>query len=137
MAVVVAALGAGAWMWKRRKGAVQPERRPSLVITARQTIGVRSELLVVEIGGQSLLLGVTPGAIQRLAVLPDPVAEAAESLEPEPLAEPQEPEPVAETGRAANLRPPARAAARARVEAEREAPLEEQIRGLLRVRRGS
>jgi flagellar biogenesis protein FliO len=74
-------LGGGLWAWKRRRGA--PAARPrSLTIAARRSIGVRSELLIVEIDGHSLLLGVTPGSIQRLAVLPDAAsAAAAEDLD--------------------------------------------------------
>ena len=77
LAAGLVVVGGGLWAWKRRRAAPAAKRR-SLTITARKAIGVRSELLVVEIDGHSLLLGVTPGSIQRLAVLPD--ALGAEAL---------------------------------------------------------
>ncbi len=78
LAAGLVVVAGGLWAWKRRRGAPAVKAR-SLTITARKAIGVRSELLVVEIDGHSLLLGVTPGSIQRLAVLPDALGAEAMS----------------------------------------------------------
>ena len=69
--VLAALIGGGYWVYRRRSGAMPVVPVRTIKVSARRAIGVRSELLVVEIDGQSLLLGVTPGSIQRLAVLPD------------------------------------------------------------------
>lgn len=81
LGVGLAVVGAGLWAWKRR-GQAAAVRPRTLTISARKAVGVRSELLVVEIDGHSILLGVTPGSIQRLATLPD--ALGADSLMEEP-----------------------------------------------------
>ena len=126
LTVVVAALGAGAWMWKRRATTATSVRRPSITILARQSIGVRSELLVVQIDGQSLLLGVTSGSIQRLAVLPD-ASDTIREVEDEPDA--------AEEPEARAIRRDLAHARRESSACRHEPPLEEQVRGLLRTRR--
>ena len=66
---LVALIGAaGLWMWKRRSALkTEPSRAPRIL--ARTPVGVRSELLVVEVDGQQMLIGVTPQTIQRIAVL--------------------------------------------------------------------
>ncbi|MFO0592293.1 MAG: flagellar biosynthetic protein FliO [Polyangiaceae bacterium] len=66
---LVALIGAaGLWMWKRRASQrTEPNRAPRIL--ARTPVGVRSELLVVEVDGQQMLIGVTPQTIQRIAVL--------------------------------------------------------------------
>ena len=54
----------------------RPQANPAshdLTIVSRTSIGVRSELLIVNVDGQRLLIGVTAGSIQRLATLPDPL----------------------------------------------------------------
>jgi hypothetical protein len=43
----------------------------SLTVLRRTGLGMRNELVVVELNGQVMLLGVTPGSIQSLAVLPE------------------------------------------------------------------
>jgi len=64
---------------RARTRAPRPDSGPRVV--GRTTIGIRSELLLVEIDGQRLLLGVTPTAIQSL-YLPAPAPdERPESLE--------------------------------------------------------
>jgi flagellar biogenesis protein FliO len=59
----------GAAFYARRR--LQPARVDDgrLTIVRRTAIGIRSELLVVHVEGQRLLIGVTPHAIQSLAVL--------------------------------------------------------------------
>lgn len=65
---VMAILGGAAFYLHKRVG---PRRLDDgqLTIMRRTAIGIRSELLVVNVEGQRLLLGVTPNSIQSLAVL--------------------------------------------------------------------
>jgi flagellar protein FliO/FliZ len=63
------------WLYRRRMTLKPPTDRHTMKILGRTPVGVRSELLIVNIDGQKLLLGVTPGSIQRLATLPDPMDE--------------------------------------------------------------
>jgi flagellar biogenesis protein FliO len=66
MAVVVILGGAAFYIRKR------VPKRPTdqgLTIVRRTQIGIRSELLIVNVEGQRLLIGVTPNSIQSLAVL--------------------------------------------------------------------
>jgi flagellar biogenesis protein FliO len=60
----------GIWAWRRRGPTNQATDLPELRILRRTTVGVRSELIVVEMDGQRLLLGVTPNAIQNLYIAP-------------------------------------------------------------------
>ncbi|MEO8875815.1 MAG: flagellar biosynthetic protein FliO [Polyangiaceae bacterium] len=81
LAGILIALCAGAFFLKRRNDQRKPaDQVKSLQVLKKLSIGVRSELLVVDIDGQRLLIGVTPNSIQTLAALPDP--EAVEMDEP-------------------------------------------------------
>ena len=68
LAVFVLAAAALAY-WKRQNPAVRLDLGPELRVVRRTSIGVRSELLVVDVDGQRFLLGVTPSSVQSLAVL--------------------------------------------------------------------
>ncbi|MBX3206254.1 MAG: flagellar biosynthetic protein FliO [Labilithrix sp.] len=62
------AAAAGLWLKKKRGvRALAPASR--IDVLGRTSVGVRSELLVVEVEGTRLLVGMTPSAIQTLAVL--------------------------------------------------------------------
>ena len=72
-----------AWAFKKQRARKHGPERPIRVVS-RTSIGVRSDLLVVEVEGQLLFLGVTPGSIQRLAVLgAEPVLAAEQASEEE------------------------------------------------------
>ncbi len=60
--------GVAFFVYKRRAGA-QPSKLPALRVTARASIGARTEVCIVEVDGQRLLLGVTPSSIRTLTVL--------------------------------------------------------------------
>jgi flagellar biogenesis protein FliO len=161
IAAIAAVAAGGLWLYRRRSAGRSGAPRRTITISARKAIGVRSELLVVEVDGQGLLLGVTPGNIQRLAVLPDPaLAEAPAEAEPEVDAEPgfraaqqqamrapatippasrtreREPEPEIDADPEPR-RPLIVAAIERKPRSRRDLPLEEQVRGLMRDRRPS
>jgi flagellar biogenesis protein FliO len=148
-------IGATIWLVRRRNGLARlgiTER--TLTVSARKSIGVRTELLIVDVDGQSMLLGVTPGSIQRLAILSDapqvaPMERRAEGrIEPrnptreelledlEEGAEPLDMPAPTPPPRVSAMRPAARlrAAATPTPAATRTLgnDVEEQIRGLLR-----
>jgi len=83
LAVMVVIAGAAFAFWKKRKngGKVQGKSQThTLNVTARARVGLRAEIVIVEVDGQTLLLGVTPQTIQTLSTLSDAgdLAEARE-----------------------------------------------------------
>ena len=92
-AFVVVAGGIAFWVKKRRKIDAGKQKPARLDIVARSSVGVRSELIVVEVEGTRLLVGMTPSAISTLAILDsgDPMMardEAPAHVEREPAIEP-------------------------------------------------
>lgn len=85
--ILALALGGGLFWYRRKAGPRVTAPRRTITVSARKALGMRSELLVVEIDGHGLLLGVTPGAIQRLAVLPSLEAEEPAPAEAEAAVE--------------------------------------------------
>ncbi len=74
-------VAAGAFLLYRRKRGVPVAAGPSLRVAARTAIGVRSELIVVDVDGQRLLLGVTPSSVRTLSILTGEPASATASGE--------------------------------------------------------
>ncbi len=70
LAMVLVTAG-GLFVWKRRTGASAASPSVQMNIVRRVPVGVRSELLVIELEGQRMLLGVTPHGIQNLYIMPD------------------------------------------------------------------
>ncbi len=68
---VSGAVGLGAWLWSRRVVRPVDASVPELRILGRTSAGLRCELLLVELGDQRLLLGVTPHSIQNLYIIPE------------------------------------------------------------------
>lgn len=69
--------GAAAFYLRKRAPAVPVG--PSIKVAARTSIGVRSEILLVDVDGHRLLLGVTPSSVRTLSVLPvESLSEVAE-----------------------------------------------------------
>ena len=68
LALAILAVAAGLWIYKRRARSGEVAYKPPKILS-RTAVGVRSELLVVEVEGQVMLIGVTPQSIQRIAVL--------------------------------------------------------------------
>jgi flagellar protein FliO/FliZ len=77
----VLALVGGAALYLRRRAAPIRRRDAELTIVRRAPLGLRSEIVVVNVEGQRLLLGVTPHSIQSLAILDsdEPQARVAEA----------------------------------------------------------
>lgn len=72
-AFAMAVVAGGAYVvWKRKKTMARPGQDPQVLrVVRRASVGVRSELVVVEVEGKRLFLGVTPNSINTLAVLAD------------------------------------------------------------------
>jgi flagellar biogenesis protein FliO len=70
-ALAIAAGGCGLWLWKKRASSPTDKRVPELRILGRTSAGPRCELLLIELEGQRLLLGVTPQSIQNLYIIAD------------------------------------------------------------------
>ncbi len=68
----------------RGSGRRSERTRPGLELLARQPLGKAASVAIVRVAGRSLLLGVTDSAVQLLTEI------GADSLEPEPVAEPAE-----------------------------------------------
>jgi len=70
--VVVAA--AALWAKKKKGGLTKSKtkKKSAIDILGRASIGVRNELIVVDVEGTRLLIGMTPGSMQTLAVLQTP-----------------------------------------------------------------
>jgi len=132
-AVVVAAAGLIAWKRHRAGAGGVKTGADSLAILRRTSVGVRSELVVVETEGKRLLLGVTPTSIKTLSVLADADEEATNALVAGALAAPPRDEvdepaivtPGAPESAIAMLAAPSKKAA-----PDAEPPLEGQVRGL-------
>ncbi len=91
LAACVLVGAAGFFVWRRSRSAVAPVDVPSLTVLSRTNLGVRSELVLIDLDGQRLLLGVTPSAIQNLYIAPldelREVREPAAEREPRPRVE--------------------------------------------------
>jgi flagellar biogenesis protein FliO len=80
-AIVVAG---GLWIWKQRAKKGPKAEEAELRVIRRTTIGVRSELILLELEGQKLLIGVTPSSMQTLYLLPDTSQDEAAASEVAP-----------------------------------------------------
>jgi len=84
--LAVLGIGAAAALYLRKKRGAKPgAKAPAKIdILARTGLGVRSQLVVVEVEGTRLLIGMTPNAIQTLAVLETPDGGAGTLMEEDP-----------------------------------------------------
>jgi flagellar protein FliO/FliZ len=67
--VAVLALFAGLVWLLRKSGAFSLNNKNQLAILAGLSLGVRERLVLVKVGEQQLLLGITPGRMEKLLVL--------------------------------------------------------------------
>ena len=63
----------------RRVGPLAPQGGQHIRLISSYPLGPRDRLALVEVGGQQLLLGISPGRITTLHVLDEPVAENADA----------------------------------------------------------
>lgn len=77
-------LGAAAWAFKRRRNASKTDlgAKGSLALLSRLSLGARTEVCVIEVDGQRLVIGVTPQNISTLSV----AGLESTLAEPEPIA---------------------------------------------------
>ena len=83
LAFAVVAGGLVLYARKRRGGRGLDAPKSRIDILARSGLGVRSELVVVEVDGTRLLVGMTPSTVQTLAVLDATAVENTEVAEEE------------------------------------------------------
>ncbi len=86
MAIVLAAIAAAAWLFKRFVPRAQGTGT-ALRVVAGAAVGPRERVVVVEIGSTWLVVGVAPGSVNALHQMPRPTGEQvaaapAESLSP-------------------------------------------------------
>jgi flagellar protein FliO/FliZ len=84
LAAVAAVFGGAFLLFKRKNGGFASKARTpgtNARIVSRTAVGMRNELLVVEVEGQRLLIGVTPSAMSTLSVLADEPKELVEDPE--------------------------------------------------------
>ncbi|MGD8176763.1 flagellar biosynthetic protein FliO [Marinimicrobium sp. ARAG 43.8] len=80
--LVVGLILALAWML-RRFGHGGPFNRQTMKVVASLPLGTRERLMLVEVGGQQLLLGITPQQIRTLHVFDEPIIEATDTVTPD------------------------------------------------------
>jgi len=63
-----------AWLLKRMPGAAQGLRQSDqLRVVSMLSVGSKERVAVIQVGNEQLLVGVSPGGISRLYLLPEPL----------------------------------------------------------------
>lgn len=76
-----------AWMARRAGlGGGRGGGNPAIRFISSQSLGARERVVIVEVNGQWLVLGVAPGRVNTLSQMPKPAA--PETAVPDPLAKP-------------------------------------------------
>ena len=83
--LVILGIGGGLAFFVRRKRASSAIPASRIAIIARESLGVRSEVVVLDVEGTRLLVGLTPTTMQTLAVLDPPEEVGEEAPEEEPF----------------------------------------------------
>jgi len=73
---VVAVIYGCAWLIRRMNGMTGMNNNAIKVVSVL-AIGARERIALVEVGGQQILLGITPSTIRTLQVFDEPVVESA------------------------------------------------------------
>ncbi|GGC75380.1 flagellar biosynthetic protein FliO [Marinobacter halophilus] len=73
---VVAVIYGCAWLIRRMNGMTGMNNNAIKVVSV-MAIGARERIALIEVGGQQILLGITPSAIRTLQVFDEPVVDAA------------------------------------------------------------
>lgn len=69
LCVVLATFAALIWLLRKTGGIAAPSGKTPLALLGGLSLGMRERLVLVKVGEQQLLLGVTPGRIEKLMVL--------------------------------------------------------------------
>ena len=88
LAAVLGLIALLAWLAKRL-GVARPGSNGPLKVVGERMVGTRERVVLVEVAGQWLVLGVAPGQVRALANLPKPenhVSEAAATAPATPFA---------------------------------------------------
>jgi flagellar protein FliO/FliZ len=71
--VVLAAVFAAGWLLRRVRGV---SSQGAIKVVADLPLGAKERAVLIQLGGQQLLLGVAPGQVRTLHVLAEPVVES-------------------------------------------------------------
>jgi flagellar protein FliO/FliZ len=83
LALVLALVFAAAWLMRRLR-AIQGAGTDGITVLAQTSLGARERVVLIQVGGQKLLLGAGPGSVRTLLVL---AADAPVALATAPAAE--------------------------------------------------
>ena len=81
LVVVLVVIGVAAWVGKRFLGTTGVGTR-HLRILSGLNLGTRDKIVLVQVGDEQLLVGVSPGRVQTLHVLKNPIAESVGAEHP-------------------------------------------------------
>jgi flagellar protein FliO/FliZ len=74
LVLVLGLILAMAWLLKRMPGAGRGLRQSDqLRVVSMLSVGTKERVAVIQVGGEQLLVGVSPGGISRLYLLPEPL----------------------------------------------------------------
>ncbi|MEP3563284.1 MAG: flagellar biosynthetic protein FliO [Marinobacter sp.] len=76
LVAVIAVIYGCAWLIRRMTGMAGMNNNAIRVVSVL-AIGTRERIALVEVGGQQILLGITPGSIRTLQVFDEPVVDAS------------------------------------------------------------
>jgi flagellar protein FliO/FliZ len=79
LVAVLALIALLAWLAKRL-GVARPGSNGPLKVVSERAVGTRERVVLVEVAGQWLVLGVAPGQVRALANLPKPENAASEAI---------------------------------------------------------
>ncbi|WP_100639441.1 flagellar biosynthetic protein FliO [Marinobacter salexigens] len=75
---VIAIIYGCAWIIRRMNG-MTGMNNSAIKVVSVMAIGARERIALIEVGGQQILLGITPSAIRTLQVFEEPVVEAGKA----------------------------------------------------------
>lgn len=76
LVAVIAVIYGCAWIIRRMNGMTGMNNNAIKVVSV-MAIGARERIALIEVGGQQILLGITPSAIRTLQVFEEPVVDAS------------------------------------------------------------
>lgn len=68
--LVLAAVFAAAWLLRRMRGLQRTRSSEGLAVVAEVAVGPRERVVLVEVGGERVLVGVAPGSVRALRSWP-------------------------------------------------------------------